>query len=162
MTKSAIDALGEISTRKCKTHTRKILETGFPDHKNGTRSTPMNSKAHRMSSPPHSATLPGWTTMTVNTEDSTDASWSGKSGVPTFQNLKAQKICWLRFAKESSGAHAHAAWRQVSDQYNETLVSLLAGGQRSFMTMYRAGRVLRGVLMKPTHPPKLATAAGRT
>src|SRR6266404_4913413 len=90
----------------------------------------------------HVATLPGWATMTINTEEFDYAPVSGKSSYeqPKTEN---RKDVLAAFDKES--AEARAALASVSDQEITKGWKLLAGGEEIF-AMPRVA-VIRSVVM---------------
>ena len=119
-------------------NTRKVLER-VPDEK-------WNWKPHDKSGTVgwlagHIATLPGWTTMTINTEELDYAPVDG----PSYQPPKIENRSDLLavFDKESAGARAALA--AVSDHDLMKAWTLKAGGQTIF-TMTRVA-CIRGVVM---------------
>ena len=90
----------------------------------------------------HVATLPGWATMTINTEEFDYAPVSGKS---SYQQPKTENRKDLLAAFDKEAAEARAALASVSDQEILKTWKLLAGGQEIF-AMPRVA-VLRGVVM---------------
>lgn len=119
--------------------TRKTLER-VPDEK-------WNWKPHDKSGTlgwlaSHIAMLPGWTTMTLNTEEFDYAPVSGKSSYnpPKIEN---RQDLLAAFDKES--AEARSALASVSDQHMFKTWKLLAGGQEIF-AMPRVA-VIRSVVM---------------
>ena len=90
----------------------------------------------------HVATLPGWATMTIHTEEFDYAPADGKS---SYEQPKTgnQKELLAAFDKES--AEARAALASVSDQDIMKTWKLLAGGNEIF-AMPRVA-VIRGVVM---------------
>jgi uncharacterized damage-inducible protein DinB len=120
-------------------NTRKILER-VPDDK-------WNWKPHEKSGTvgwlaAHIALLPGWATMTINTEEFDYAPVSGKS---EYQPPKIENRKELLAAFEKESAEARSALASVSDQEMMKTWKLLAGGQEIF-AMPRVA-VLRGVVM---------------
>jgi uncharacterized damage-inducible protein DinB len=120
-------------------NTRKTLER-VPDDK-------WNWKPHEKSGTlgwlaGHIATLPGWATMTINTEEFDYAPVSGKS---SYQQPKTENRKDLLAAFDKEAAEARAALASVSDQEILKTWKLLAGGQEIF-AMPRVA-VLRGVVM---------------
>ena len=120
-------------------NTRKTLER-VPDEK-------WNWKPHEKSGTlgwlaGHVATLPGWATMTIHTEEFDYAPADGKS---SYEQPKTgnQKELLAAFDKES--AEARAALASVSDQDIMKTWKLLAGGNEIF-AMPRVA-VIRGVVM---------------
>ena len=120
-------------------NTRKTLEL-VPDEK-------WNWKPHEKSGTlgwlaGHVATLPGWATMTLHTEEFDYAPADGKS---SYEQPKTgnQKELLAAFDKES--AEARAALASVSDQDIMKTWKLLAGGNEIF-AMPRVA-VIRGVVM---------------
>jgi uncharacterized damage-inducible protein DinB len=119
-------------------NTRKVLER-VPEEK-------WNWKPHDKSGTVgwlagHIATLPGWITMTINTEELDYAPVNG----PSYQPPKTEnrKDVLAVFDKESS--EARAALAAVSDQEMLKGWKLLAGGQEIF-TMPRVA-CIRGMVM---------------
>jgi uncharacterized damage-inducible protein DinB len=90
----------------------------------------------------HVATLPGWATMTINTEEFDYAPVSGKS---SYQQPKTDNRKELLAAFDKEAADARAALASVSDQEIMKTWKLMAGGQEIF-AMPRIA-VLRGVVM---------------
>ncbi len=120
-------------------NTRKVLER-VPDEK-------WSWKPHEKSGTlgwlaGHVATLPGWATMTINTEEFDYAPVSGKS---SYQQPKTDNRKELLAAFDKEAADARAALASVSDQEIMKTWKLLAGGQEIF-AMPRIA-VLRGVVM---------------
>lgn len=120
-------------------NTRKVLER-VPDEK-------WNWKPHEKSGTVgwlagHVATLPGWATMTINTEEFDYAPVGGKS---SYQQPKTDNRKELLAAFDKEAADARAALASVSDQEIMKTWKLLAGGQEIF-AMPRIA-VLRGVVM---------------
>lgn len=119
-------------------NTRKTLER-VPDDK-------WNWKPHEKSGTlgwlsGHVASLPGWLTMTLNTEQFDYAPVSGPSYQPP--KIENRKDALAAFDKES--AEARAALAKASDQDMMATWSLLAGGKEVF-SMPRVA-VIRGVVM---------------
>jgi uncharacterized damage-inducible protein DinB len=118
--------------------TRKVLER-VPDEK-------WNWKPHEKSGTLgwyawHICTLPGWATMTINTENLDIAPKDGKGfDMPKAENAKA---ALTQFDKDA--AEARVALEKVSDADMMANWSLLMGGQNIF-TMPRVA-VLRGMVM---------------
>jgi len=120
-------------------NTRKTLER-VPDDK-------WNWKPHEKSGTvgwlaAHIATLPGWATMTINTEEFDYAPVSGKSSYQPPKTENSKDLLAV-FDKESS--EARAALASVSDQEMLKTWTLLAGGKEIF-AMPRVA-VIRGVVM---------------
>jgi uncharacterized damage-inducible protein DinB len=120
-------------------NTRKTLER-VPDDK-------WNWKPHEKSGTVgwlagHIATLPGWATMTINTEEFDYAPVGGKS---SYQPPKTDNRNDLLAAFDKESAEARAALASVSDQDMLKTWKLLAGGQEIF-AMPRVA-VIRGVVM---------------
>ena len=120
-------------------NTRKILER-VPDEK-------WNWKPHEKSGTvgwlaAHVALLPGWTTMTINTEEFDYAPADGKS---SYQPPKIENRKDLLAAFDKEAAEARAALASVSDQDMMKTWKLLAGGNEIF-AMPRVA-VVRGVVM---------------
>ncbi len=120
-------------------NTRKILER-VPDDK-------WNWKPHEKSGTVgwlagHIALLPGWTTMTINTEEFDYAPVGGQS---SYQPPKIENRKDLLAAFDKESAEARAALASVSDQDMMKTWKLLAGGNEIF-AMPRVA-VLRGVVM---------------
>src|ERR1700730_15529349 len=92
----------------------------------------------------HVATLPGWATMTINTEEFDYAPVSGKS---SYQQPKTENCKDLLAAFDKESAEARSPLASVSDQEMMKTWKLLAGGQENF-AMPRVGG-LRGVVMNP-------------
>jgi len=120
-------------------NTRKTLER-VPDDK-------WNWKPHEKSGTlgwlaGHVATLPGWATMTISTEEFDYAPVNGKS---SYQQPKTENCRDLLAAFDKESAGARAALASVSDQEILKTWKLLAGGQEIF-AMPRVA-VLRGVVM---------------
>jgi uncharacterized damage-inducible protein DinB len=119
-------------------NTRKVLER-VPDEK-------WNWKPHEKSGTVgwlagHIATLPSWTTMTINTEELDYAPVNGPAFVPP--KIEKRKDVLAVFEKEC--AEARAALAGVSDQDMMKGWKLLAGGQEIF-TMPRVA-CIRGFVM---------------
>jgi uncharacterized damage-inducible protein DinB len=119
-------------------NTRKTLER-VPDEK-------WNWKPHDKSGTVgwlagHIATLPGWITMTINTEELDYAPVNGPSYQPPKTDNRKEVLAV--FDKES--AEARAALAAVSDQEMMKGWKLLAGGQEIF-TMPRVA-CIRGMVM---------------
>jgi uncharacterized damage-inducible protein DinB len=89
----------------------------------------------------HLATLPGWTTMTINTEELDYAPVNGPAYTPPKTDTRAQALAV--FDKEV--AEARAALAGVSDADMMKGWKLLAGGQEIF-TMPRVA-CIRGFVM---------------
>jgi uncharacterized damage-inducible protein DinB len=120
-------------------NTRKTLER-VPDDK-------WNWKPHEKSGTVgwlagHIALLPGWATMTLNTEEFDYAPTSGQS---SYQPPKIENRKDLLAAFDKESAEARSALASVSDQDIMKTWKLLAGGQEIF-AMPRAA-VLRSVVM---------------
>jgi uncharacterized damage-inducible protein DinB len=120
-------------------NTRKTLER-VPDEK-------WNWKPHDKSGTlgwlaGHIATLPGWATMTIQTEEFDYAPVGGKS---SYQQPKTENRKDLLAAFDKESAEARAALASVSDEDMLKTWKLLAGGQEIF-AMPRVA-VLRGVVM---------------
>ena len=120
-------------------NTRKVLER-VPDEK-------WNWKPHDKSGTlgwlaGHVATLPGWATMTINTEEFDYAPVSGRS---SYQPPKTENRNDLLAAFDKEAAGARAALASISDEEMMKTWKLLAGGQEIF-AMPRIA-VLRGVVM---------------
>jgi uncharacterized damage-inducible protein DinB len=120
-------------------NTRKTLER-VPDDK-------WNWKPHDKSGTVgwlagHIATLPGWATMTIRTEEFDYAPVGGKS---SYQPPKTENRKDLLAAFDKESAEARAALASVSDEEMLTTWKLLAGGQEIF-AMPRVA-VIRGVVM---------------
>ena len=120
-------------------NTRKVLER-VPDEK-------WNWKPHEKSGTVgwlagHIALIPGWTTMTINTEEFDYAPVSGKSSYepPKIENRKD-----LLAAFDKEAAQGRAALASVSDEEIMKTWKLLAGGHEIF-AMPRVA-VIRGVVM---------------
>jgi uncharacterized damage-inducible protein DinB len=120
-------------------NTRKVLER-VPDEK-------WNWKPHEKSGTVgwlagHIALIPGWLTMTINSEEFDYAPVNGKSSYepPKIENRKD-----LLAAFEKEAAEGRAALASVSDEEIMKTWKLLAGGQEIF-AMPRVA-VLRGVVM---------------
>ncbi len=119
-------------------NTRKILER-VPDEK-------WNWKPHDKSGTVgwlagHIATLPGWTTMTINTEELDYAPVNG----PSYEPPKTQNRKELLAVFDKECAEARAARAAASDQEMLKGWKLLAGGQQIF-TMPRVA-CIRGFVM---------------
>lgn len=119
-------------------NTRKVLER-LPDEK-------WNWKPHEKSGTVgwlagHVATLPGWLTMTINTEELDYAPVNGPSYQPPRIDNRQQALA--NFDKEVG--EARAALSSVSDQEMMKGWKLLAGGQEIF-TMPRIA-CIRGFVM---------------
>jgi uncharacterized damage-inducible protein DinB len=119
-------------------NTRKVLER-VPDEK-------WNWKPHDKSGTVgwlacHIATLPGWTTMTIKTEQLDYAPVDGPSYTPP--KIENRKDLLAVFDKESS--EARAALAAVSDADILKDWTLLAGGQKIFVLPRVA--CLRGMVM---------------
>ena len=119
--------------------TRKTLER-VPDDK-------WNWKPHEKSGTlgwlaGHVALLPGWTTMTLNTEEFDYAPADGKS---SYQPPKTENRQQLLAAFDKEAAEARAALAKVSDQDMFKTWKLLAGGHEIF-AMPRVA-VVRSVVM---------------
>jgi len=120
-------------------NTRKVLER-VPDEK-------WSWKPHEKSGTlgwlaGHVATLPGWATMTINTEEFDYAPLSGKS---SYQQPKTDNRKELLAAFDKEAADARAALASVSDQEIMKTWKLLAGGQEIF-AMPRIA-CIRGMVM---------------
>jgi uncharacterized damage-inducible protein DinB len=120
-------------------NTRKTLER-VPDDK-------WNWKPHEKSGTlgwlaGHVATLPGWTTMTINTTEFDYAPASGKSD---YKLPKTDNRAELLAVFDKESAEARAALASVSDQDIMKTWKLLAGGHEIF-AMPRVA-VVRGVVM---------------
>jgi uncharacterized damage-inducible protein DinB len=120
-------------------NTRKTLER-VPDDK-------WNWKPHDKSGTVgwlagHIATLPGWATMTINTEEFDYAPVGGKS---SYQPPKTENRKDLLAAFDKEAAEARAALASVSDEEMLKTWKLLAAGQEIF-AMPRVA-VIRGVVM---------------
>jgi uncharacterized damage-inducible protein DinB len=118
--------------------TRKVLER-VPDEK-------WNWKPHDKSGTvgwyvAHIATLPGWTTMTVNTEELDYAPVDG----PSFQPPKVENRQQALDVFDKEAAEARAALAGVSDSDMMKDWTLKAGGQTIFV-MPRIG-CIRGMVM---------------
>lgn len=118
--------------------TRKVLER-IPDEK-------WNWKPHENSGTVgwyawHLSTLPGWATMTINTENLDIAPKDGSG--PQMPKSDNAKQALAQFDKDA--AEARAALEKVSDADMVANWSLLAGGENIF-TMPRVA-VLRGMVM---------------
>jgi len=119
-------------------NTRKVLER-LPDDK-------WNWKPHEKSGTVgwmagHIATLPGWLTMTLNTEELDYAPVNGPAYQPP--KIENQKQALANFDKEVG--EARAALTKASDQDMMKSWKLLAGGQEIF-TMPRIA-CIRGFVM---------------
>src|SRR5260370_36747896 len=120
-------------------NTRKTLER-VPDDK-------WNWKPHDKSGTVgwlagHIALLPGWATMTINSEEFDYAPVSGKS---SYQPPKTENRKDLLAAFDTESAEARGALASVSDQEMLKGWKLLAGGQE-IVAMPRVG-VIRSVVM---------------
>src|SRR6202521_750097 len=118
--------------------TRKTLER-VPDEK-------WNWKPHEKSGTVgwlagHIATLPGWTTMTINTEELDYAPVNG----PSYQPPKTENRKDVLAVFDKEAAEARAALASVSDSELMKGWKLLAGGQEIF-TMPRVA-CIRGFVM---------------
>jgi uncharacterized damage-inducible protein DinB len=119
-------------------NTRKVLER-VPDEK-------WNWKPHDKSGTigwlaGHIATLPGWTTMTINTDELDYAPVNG----PSYQPPKTENRKDLLAVFDRESAEARAALAAVSDQEMLKGWKLLAGGQEIFI-MPRVA-CIRGMVM---------------
>src|SRR5450432_2418979 len=117
--------------------TRKVLEL-IPDDK-------WDWKPHAKSGTvgwyvSHIATLPGWTTMTINTEELDYA----PVGKPSFQPPKVENRKEALEVFDKEAAEARAALSKVSDEDIMKGWTLLAGGQTIF-TMPRIACVGAGL-----------------
>ena len=120
-------------------NTRKTLER-VPDEK-------WNWKPHDKSGTlgwlaGHVATLPGWATMTIHTDEFDYAPVSGKS---SYQPPKTENRKDVLAAFDKESADARAALASISDQEIMKTWKLMAGGQEIFAMPKVA--VLRGVVM---------------
>ena len=120
-------------------NTRKTLER-VPDDKWGWKPHEKSGTLGWLAG--HVATLPGWATMTINTEEFDYAPVSGKS---TYEQPKTENRQQVLAAFDKESAAARAALAKVSDQEIMKTWKLLAGGQEIF-AMPRVA-VLRGVVM---------------
>ncbi len=118
--------------------TRKVLER-VPDDKWGWKPHEKSGTVGWLAG--HIATLPGWTTMTINTEELDYAPVNGPSYQPP--KIENRKDLLAVFDKES--AEARAALASVSDAEMMKGWKLLAGGQEIF-TMPRVA-CIRGMVM---------------
>src|SRR5258708_922898 len=133
-------------------NTRKILER-VPDDK-------WNWKPHEKSGTvgwlaAHIALLPGWTTMTVNTEEFDYAPVSGKS---EYQPPKIENRKDLLAAFDKESAAARSALASVSDQEMMKTWKLLAGGPEGFAMPRGAGIPGAGSDHPMHHPPHLGVS----
>jgi uncharacterized damage-inducible protein DinB len=120
-------------------NTRKVLER-VPDEKWGWKPHEKSGTLGWLAG--HVATLPGWATMTITTEEFDYAPASGKS---SYQQPKTDNRKELLAAFDKEAADARAALASVSDQEIMKTWKLLAGGQEIF-AMPRIA-VLRGIVM---------------
>lgn len=119
-------------------NTRKVLER-LPDDKWGWKPHEKSGTVGWLAG--HIATLPGWTTMTIKTEELDYAPVGG----PPYQppKIESRKDALANFDKES--AEARTALAGVSDQEMLKGWTLLAGGKEIF-TMPRVA-CIRGYVM---------------
>ncbi len=120
-------------------NTRKVLER-VPDEKWGWKPHDKSGTLGWLAG--HVATLPGWATMTINTEEFDYAPLSGKS---SYQQPKTDSRKELLAAFDKEAADARAALASVSDQEIMKTWKLLAGGQEIF-AMPRIA-CIRGMVM---------------
>lgn len=120
-------------------NTRKTLER-VPDDKWGWKPHEKSGTLGWLAG--HVATLPGWATMTINTEEFDYAPVSGKS---TYEQPKTEDRQQVLAAFDKEAAAARAALAKVSDQEIMKTWKLLAGGHEIF-AMPRVA-VLRSVVM---------------
>jgi len=120
-------------------NTRKVLER-VPDEKWGWKPHEKSGTLGWLAG--HVATLPGWATMTINTEEFDYAPLNGKS---SYQQPKTDNRKELLAAFDKEAADARAALASVSDQEIMKTWKLLAGGQEIF-AMPRIA-CIRGMVM---------------
>jgi len=118
--------------------TRKVLER-VPDDKWGWKPHEKSGSVGWLAG--HLATLPGWATMTIKTEELDYAPVNG----PSYQPPKIENCKDLLDVFDKESAEARAALSSVSDQEMLKSWKLLAGG-KEILAMPRVA-VIRGMVM---------------
>jgi len=119
-------------------NTRKVLER-VPDDKWGWKPHEKSGTVGWLAG--HIATLPGWTTMTINTEELDYAPVNG----PSYQPPKIENRKDLLAVFDKEAAEARAALASASDAEIMKRRKLLAGGKEIFI-MPRVA-CIRGMVM---------------
>src|SRR5258708_12345311 len=125
--------------------TRKTLER-VPDEKWNWKPDDKSGTVGWLAS--HIATLPGWITMTINTEELDYAPVNG----PSYQQSKIENRKELLATFDKESAEARAALAAASDQEMLKGWKLLAGGKEIF-TMPRVPSIRAMVMNHSIHHP---------